>query len=77
MAKRKEIERLPELGNKNYELIKQGFKVYPVYHKYKWWIEYEYKGEVTRFTKPISANEINLAIHKTIIHLHKTNTNDN
>ncbi len=77
MAKRKETEPLPDLGNKNYELIKQGFKVYPVYHKYKWWIEYEYKGEITRFTKPIPANEINLAIHKTIIHLHKTNTNDN
>jgi hypothetical protein len=71
MAKRKEIERLPDLGNKNYELIKKGYKVYPVYHKYKWWIEYEYKEEVTRFTKPISANEINLSIHKTILHLHQ------
>lgn len=77
MGKTKVPEKLPELGNKLYELIKQGFKVYPVYHKYKWWIEYEYKGEVTRFTKPISANEINTAINKTIIHLHKTNTNDN
>jgi len=77
MAKRKEIESLPDVSIKCYELIKQGYKVYPVYHKYKWWIEYEYKGEVTRFTKPISANEINLAIHKTIIHLHKNINNDN
>lgn len=71
MAKRKEIERLPELGNKNYELIKQGYKVYPVYHKYKWWIEYEYNGEVTRFTKSIKQDEINLSIHKSILYLHK------
>ena len=77
MAKRKETESLPDTSKQYYELIKQGFKVYPIYDKYKWWIEYEYKGEVTRFTKPISANEINIAIHKTIIHLHKTNTNDN
>ncbi len=77
MAKRKEIESLPDTSKQYYELIKQGFKVYPIYDKYKWWIEYEYKGEVTRFTKQISAKEINTAIHKTIIHLHKTNTNDN
>jgi len=77
MAKRKEIESLQDTSKQYYELIKQGYKVYPVYHKYKWWIEYEYKGEVTRFTKPISSNEISISINKTIIHLHKTINNDN
>lgn len=71
MAKNKKIETLPDVSNLNYQLIKQGFKVYPVYDKYKWWIEYEYKGEVTRFTKSIIQSEINQAINKTIIHLHK------
>ena len=71
MAKRKEIENLPNLGNKNYELIKHGYEVYPVYHKYKWWIEYKYNGEVTRFTKPVAQGEITSAINKTILHLWK------
>jgi hypothetical protein len=76
MGKTKAPEKLPDFGNKLYELIKQGYKIYPIYHKYKWWIEYEYKGEITRFTKPIAQGEITSAINKTIIHLHKTNTND-
>jgi hypothetical protein len=77
MAKHKIIESLQDTSKQYYELIKQGYKVYPVYHKYKWWIEYEYKGELTRFTKPISSNEINLSINKTIIHLYKNINNDN
>lgn len=77
MAKHKIIESLQDTSKQYYELIKKGYKVYPIYHKYKWWIEYEYKGEVTRFTKPISSNEINLSINKTIIHLYKNINNDN
>lgn len=77
MAKFKQIESLQDTSKQYYHLIKQGYKVYPIYHKYKWWIEYEYKGEVTRFTKPISSNEINLSINKTIIHLYKNINNDN
>jgi len=77
MAKFKKIESLQDTSKQYYELIKQGYKVYPIYHKYKWWIEYEYKGEITRFTKPISSNEINLSINKTIIHLYKNINNDN
>jgi hypothetical protein len=37
----------------------------------KLWKEYEYKGEVTRFTKPIKQDEINLSLHKSILYLHK------
>ena len=77
MAKFKQIEILQDTSKQYYYLIKQGYKVYPIYHKYKWWIEYEYKGQVTRFTKPISTNEINLSINKTIIHLYKNINNDN
>jgi hypothetical protein len=77
MAKRKEIENLPDTSKQYYELLKQGYEVYPVYHKYKWWIEYEYKGEVKRFTKPVAQGEITSAINKTILHLHNKLTNDN
>jgi hypothetical protein len=77
MAKRKEIENLPDTSKQYYELLKQGYEVYPTYNNFKWWIEYKYKGQVTRFTKPVTQGEITSAINKTIIHLHKTNTNDN
>jgi hypothetical protein len=71
MAKRKEIENLPDTSKQYYELLKKGYEVYPTYNNFKWWIEYKYNGEVTRFTKPVAQKEINLAIHKTILHLWK------
>jgi hypothetical protein len=77
MAKRKEIENLPDTSKQYYELLKQGYEVYPTYNNFKWWIEYKYKGEVTRFTKPVAQGEITSAINKTILHLHNKLTNDN
>lgn len=77
MAKRKEITNLPDVSNQNYLLIKSGVKVYPEYikdsitKKWSWYILYSDNGKVTRYEKPISANEINLCVHLAILSLYK------
>jgi len=68
MAKRKEITNLPDVSKQNYELIKAGIKVYPIHFIGKWRIEINNKGKIQRFEKAITQNEINLAVHKTILY---------
>ena len=77
MAKRKEIESLPNVTNEHYYITKRGVKVYPVFYNYKWYIEIDNNGTVQRFKKAITQNEINLAIHKIILYCYKRLTNDN
>jgi hypothetical protein len=75
MAKRKEITNLPDVSKQNYEIIKAGVKVYPISHRNKWFIEIDNNGTIQRFEKAIAQNEVNLAVHKTILYCYdKINT---
>ena len=68
MSKRAKITNLPDVSKQNYEIIKAGVKVYPVSHRNKWFIEIDNNGKLQRFEKAIAQNEINLAVHKTILY---------
>ena len=73
MAKLTKITNLPDVSKQNYELIKAGVKVFPEYmkdeltKKWSWYILYSDNGKVTRYNKPVSANEINLCVHLAIL----------
>lgn len=77
MSKRKLQTKLPDVSIQSYELIKAGTKVYPdfikdpITKKWNWYVCYEEKGKVTRFNKPVNSADLNEAIHKSIIYLHK------
>ena len=77
MAKRAKIINLPDVSKQNYELIKSGVKIYPEFmkdpitKKWSWYILYSDNGKITRYNKPISANEINLCVHLAILSLYK------
>lgn len=71
MSKRDKITNLPDVSKQNYEIIKAGVKVYPVYFRGKWHIEIDNKGKIQRFEKAIVQNEVNLAVHKTILYCHE------
>jgi hypothetical protein len=71
MAKRKTTTQLPDVSKQNYELIKAGVKVYPVHFRGKWFIEIENNGTIQRFEKSVTQQEINLAVHSTIIYCYK------
>lgn len=71
MSKRAKIINLPDVSKQNYELIKAGVKVYPIHFRYKWWIEINNNGKIQRFEKAITQNEINLAVHKTILYCYE------
>ena len=53
---------------------KNGIKVYPVYDKFKWYIEVSFKTKKKRFPKPIGVGKVLKgkdcvdAIHKTLEH---------
>ena len=68
MAKISKITNLPDVSKQNYELIKAGVKVYPISHRNKWYIEIDNNGKLQRFDKAIAQNEVNLAVHKTILY---------
>jgi len=71
MSKRAKITNLPDVSNQNYEIIKAGVKVYPISHRNKWYIEIDNNGKLQRFDKAIAQNEINLAVHKTILYCYE------
>lgn len=71
MAKRGKITNLPDVSIQSYELIKSGIKVYPIHFRGKWWIEINNNGKIQRFEKAIAQNEINLAVHKTILYCYE------
>jgi len=73
MAKRNQITNLPDVSKQNYELIKAGIKVFPEYmkdeltKKWSWYILYSDNGNIVRYNKPISSNEINISLHLAIL----------
>ncbi len=71
MAKRPKAINLPDVSKQNYEIIKAGVKVYPVYFRGKWFIEIDNNGTIQRFEKSIVQNEVNLAVHKTILYCYE------
>ena len=77
MAKRSTITNLPDVSIQSYELIKAGVKIYPEYmkdsitKKWSWYILYNDNGNIVRYNKPISSNEINISLHLAIIDRHK------
>ena len=77
MSKRAKIINLPDVSKQNYELIKANVLVYPEYmkdeltKKWSWYILYSDNGNIVRYNKPISSNEINISLHLAIIDRHK------
>jgi hypothetical protein len=77
MAKRKTTTQLPDVQKEHYLITKAGVKVYPewVYNettlKWKWHICINNNGKIQMFEKTVTKNEINLAIHNTILYCYK------
>jgi len=55
----------PEQFNK---VLKAGIKIYPVSENFKWFIEVNRKGKITRFEKRVDYKELNETLNKTIIY---------
>lgn len=67
MAKKnKNIYPYPDVSDKNYRLIKNGIKVYPVGFNGKFKIQVDNNGKLKTFKKEIKQGEVNEAINKTI-----------
>jgi len=71
MAKRKEITHLPDVQKEHYHITKAGVKVYPVHFRSNWYIEIDNNGKIQRFEKSVAQQEINLAVHNTILYCFK------
>lgn len=72
MAKvKKNVYPYPDVSTKNYILIKNGIKVYPINSNGKFKIEVENNGKITTFNKIIGQSEVNGAINKTISHYYQ------
>jgi hypothetical protein len=71
MAKRKETTQLPNVQKEHYHITKAGVKVYPVHYLGKWFIEIDNNGTIQRFEKSVAQNELNHAIHNTILYCFK------
>jgi len=53
-------------------------KVYPVFRNKQWHIEWESRGKIDRFKKPITQREINLSLALSIKYLYnKQKENEN
>jgi len=77
MAKRKKIVNLPDVQKEHYFITKAGVKVYPQWWQdettkiWKWHICINNNGKIQMFEKSVSADDINLAVHKTILYCYK------
>jgi hypothetical protein len=71
MAKRKITTQLPDVQKEHYLITKAGVKVYPVYFRGKWFIEIDNNGTIQRFEKSVAQQELNHAIHNTILYCFK------
>jgi len=71
MAKRKETTQLPNVQMEHYHITKAGVKVYPVYFRSRWFVEIDNNGTIQRFEKSVTQQEINNAVHNTIIYCYK------
>lgn len=67
MAKREKSEYpYPDVSGKNYELIKNGIKIYPICYNGKFKIEVNNNCNFTTYKKVITSKEIDEAINLTI-----------
>jgi len=72
MAKREKAKYpFPDVSGKNYELIKNGIKIYPTCYNGKFKIEVNNNGNFTTYKKVITSKEIDEAINLTIQHWYK------
>lgn len=77
MGKRKEIINLPDVSKEHYYITKRGVKVYPLWFQNKltkrwnWHICIDNNGTIQMFEKIVSKDEINMAVHKTILYCYE------
>ena len=60
----------PDVNKEANFLLKRGVKVYPVFRNKQWHIEWESRGKIDRFKKPITQREINLSLALSIQYLY-------